>query len=100
MKHRRLLRNASAADLANQPYSLTNWESINLSKELYQKFAATYCDSEPQHIWAAIDTMMDLFHQLALAVGTSTGQPYPIDDELGARQYLNQVRASLDRPVT
>lgn len=71
-----------------------------LSKELYQKFAATYCDSEPQHIWAAIDTMMDLFHQLALAVGTSTGQPYPIDDELGARQYLNQVRASLDRPVT
>ncbi len=43
---------------------------------------------------------MDLFHLLALAVGTSMGHDYPIDDEQGARQYLNQVRASLDNPVT
>ncbi|NLB46087.1 MAG: aminoglycoside 6-adenylyltransferase [Clostridiaceae bacterium] len=71
-----------------------------LSPDLYRRFTATYSDSEPQHIWAAIETMMDLFHQLALAVGTSTGHPYPIEDEQGARQYLDQVRASLDNSVT
>ena len=59
-----------------------------LSPELYEKYAATYSGSNYTDIWAAIDTMCELFHTLAVAVAEHFGFTYRQDEENGINIFL------------
>jgi len=63
-----------------------------LTPELYKKYADTYSGSNYADIWAAVDTMCDLFHTLAVAVARHFGFNYRQDEEDGIREYLRMVK--------
>lgn len=63
-----------------------------LPPELYTQYAATYSGSNYDDIWAAIDTMCDLFHTLAIAVAEHFGFSYRQDEEDGIRECLRMVK--------
>ncbi|HHX72106.1 MAG TPA: aminoglycoside 6-adenylyltransferase [Clostridiales bacterium] len=63
-----------------------------LPPELYAQYAATYSGSNYADIWAAVDTMCDLFHTLAIAVASHFGFTYRQDEEDGIREYIRMVR--------
>ena len=63
-----------------------------LPPDHYQQYAATYPDSDYEHIWQAVDKMGDLFHQLALDVAFHFGFSYCQAEEEGMRVYLKMVR--------
>jgi len=63
-----------------------------LPPELYAQYAATYSGSDPAAIWAAVDTMGNLFHILADAVAGHFGFTYRLEEETGIRAYLQLVR--------
>jgi len=63
-----------------------------LPQELYAQYAATYSGSDYADIWAAIDTMCDLFHTLAVEVAAHFGFTYRQEEEDGIREYLRMVR--------
>ena len=75
-----------------------------LPPELYTQYAATYSGSGYTDIWASVDTMCDLFHNLAVAVAAHFGFTYCQNEEDGIREYLRMVRdnvsASGDNEVT
>jgi aminoglycoside 6-adenylyltransferase len=63
-----------------------------LSPELYVQYTATYSGSNYDNIWAAVYTMCDLFHTLALPVAAHFGFIYKQDEEDGIRKYLKIVK--------
>jgi len=63
-----------------------------LPPELYAQYAATFSGSDYADIWAAVDTMCDLFHTLASAVADHFGFNYRQDEEDGIREYLRMVK--------
>ncbi|MCL2513767.1 MAG: aminoglycoside 6-adenylyltransferase, partial [Oscillospiraceae bacterium] len=64
----------------------------HLPPELYERYAATYSGSDYDDIWAAVHTMCDLFHELALSVAAHFGFAYRQNEEDGIREYLRMVR--------
>ena len=62
-----------------------------LPPELYEQYTATYSGSNYTEIWAATDTMCNLFHTLALAVAGHFGFTYRQEEEDGMREYLRMV---------
>jgi aminoglycoside 6-adenylyltransferase len=63
-----------------------------LPAELYKQYTATYSGSSYTDIWAAIDTMCDLFHTLAVTVASHFGFTYRENEEAGIREYLRMMR--------
>jgi aminoglycoside 6-adenylyltransferase len=63
-----------------------------LPEKLYAQYAATYTGSEYTDIWAAVDTMCNLFHTLAVTVAEYFGFTYRQDEEDGIREYLRMVK--------
>lgn len=63
-----------------------------LPEKLYAQYAATYTGSEYTDIWAAVDTMCNLFHNLAVTVAEYFGFTYRQDEEDGIREYLRMVK--------
>lgn len=63
-----------------------------LPSELYAQYAATYSGSNYNDIWAAVDTMCNLFHTLAVAVAEHFGFTYRQKEEDGIREYLRMVK--------
>jgi aminoglycoside 6-adenylyltransferase len=63
-----------------------------LPPELYAQYAATYSSSDYADIWAAVDTMCDLFHALALTVAAHFEFTYRQKEEVGIREYLRMVK--------
>ena len=66
-----------------------------LTPELYAQYAATYSGSDYADIWAAVYTMCDLFHELALVVAAHFGFTYRQKEENGMREYLRMVRENV-----
>ncbi|MDR1629198.1 MAG: aminoglycoside 6-adenylyltransferase [Oscillospiraceae bacterium] len=64
-----------------------------LSDDLYQQYCKTYSASDYRDIWAAVFTMCDLFHILALSVAEHFGFSYRQTEENGIRKYLNRVKS-------
>jgi aminoglycoside 6-adenylyltransferase len=65
-----------------------------LPPELYAQYTATYCGSNYTDIWAAVDTMCNLFHTLALTVATHLDFTYRQEEEAGLREYLRMVKSN------
>jgi aminoglycoside 6-adenylyltransferase len=63
-----------------------------LPAELYAQYSATYSGSNYDDIWAAVFTMCDLFHTLAIHVAKHFGYIYRQDEEDGMRRYIKIVR--------
>lgn len=63
-----------------------------LPPELYAQYMATYSGSDYSEIWAAIDTMCNLFHTLATAVAVHFDFTYRQEEEDGIRVYLKMVK--------
>ncbi|MHB1485564.1 MAG: aminoglycoside 6-adenylyltransferase [Saccharofermentanales bacterium] len=63
-----------------------------LPPELYTQYAATYSGSDYIDIWASVDVMCDLFHNLAVAVAAHFDFIYRQHEEDGIRIYLKMVR--------
>lgn len=63
-----------------------------LPPELYAQYTATYCGGNYTDIWAAVDTMCNLFHTLALTVATHFDFTYRQEEEDGMREYLRMVK--------
>ena len=63
-----------------------------LSEDLYQQYAKTYPDSQPDHIWEAVETMAALFRELALTVADDFNFQYRDHEEKGLRTYFNLVK--------
>jgi aminoglycoside 6-adenylyltransferase len=68
-----------------------------LPSELYAQYAATYSGSGCDEVWAAVDTMCDLFHALALTVAAHFGFTYRQNEEDGIREYLKMVKDQILR---
>lgn len=66
-----------------------------LPPELYAKYATTYSGSNYTDLWDAIDTMCDLFHELALVVAAHFGFTYRQAEEEGMRRYMTMVREQI-----
>lgn len=66
-----------------------------LPPELYAQYAGTYAGSIYTDIWAAVDTMCDLFHTLALTVAAHFGFTYRQEEEDGIREYLKMVKEQI-----
>jgi aminoglycoside 6-adenylyltransferase len=63
-----------------------------LPPELYAQYTATYSGSNYTDIWAAVDTMCNLFHTLTLKVATHFDFTYRQEEEAGMREYLRMVK--------
>lgn len=59
---------------------------------LYQKYEATYCDSNYSNMWKAVFTACELFHTLAEAVASHFGYCYNEMEEKAMLDYLHKVR--------
>jgi aminoglycoside 6-adenylyltransferase len=59
---------------------------------LYAQYMATFCGSDYDDVWAAVDAMCDLFHTLALAVALHFGFTYRQEEEEGMREYIRMVK--------
>jgi len=66
-----------------------------LPPELYAQYTATYSGSNYTDIWAAVDTMCNLFHTLALTVAEYFGYTYRQEEEDGIRKYLRMVKEQI-----
>ncbi|MGI6659236.1 MAG: aminoglycoside 6-adenylyltransferase [Dethiobacteraceae bacterium] len=66
-----------------------------LPPELYTQYLATYSGSNYTDIWAAVDTMCNLFHTLALTVAEHFDFTYRQEEEDGIRQYLRMVKKQI-----
>ena len=64
-----------------------------LSPQLYSQYCATYSNSDYDKIWLAIDTMCEIFSQLAPTVAKQLGFLYHKNEEDGMRIYLNMIRS-------
>jgi aminoglycoside 6-adenylyltransferase len=67
-----------------------------LSPDLYEKYSATYSDSDYTAIWTAVDMMCDLFHTMALSVAEHFNYTYKQDEEDGIREYLRIIREHIE----
>jgi len=65
---------------------------LYLSNEQYAKYAATYCGSDYNDMWTAVFAMCDLFHTMAIQVGTHFSLAYRQDEENGIKEYLKMMR--------
>ena len=63
---------------------------------MYERYAATYSGSAYSEVWAAVDTMCALFHELALQVAGFFGFTYRQDEEDGIRNYLRMMRGQYE----
>lgn len=63
-----------------------------LPERLYETYAATYSDAEPEHIWSAAFTACDLFRELALSVAESSGFVYDMTEDRNIIDYMTKVR--------
>lgn len=63
-----------------------------LSEDLYLRYCATYPNSQASQIWAAMEVMSDLFHDVALKVARHAAFTYPIEDEMGMRAYIGRIK--------
>ncbi|MDR1465237.1 MAG: aminoglycoside 6-adenylyltransferase [Oscillospiraceae bacterium] len=63
-----------------------------LPPELYARYAATYAGVDDAALWAVVDTMCGLFHDLAVAVAVRFGFRYRQEEEDAMRAYLKMVR--------
>jgi aminoglycoside 6-adenylyltransferase len=72
-----------------------NYIKKYLPPELYTQYIATYSGSNYTDAWAAIDTMCNLFHTLALEVASHFGFIYLQEEEDGIREYLRMVKEQL-----
>ena len=64
-----------------------------LTPAQYATYIKTYGPNDEGSLWKALFTMTCLFRDLALAVASSTGYPYPILDDEGMTQYLRHIQA-------
>jgi aminoglycoside 6-adenylyltransferase len=67
----------------------------HLPPELYARYAETYCGSDYADIWAVIDIMSDLFHEVALSVAAHLKFAYRQNEEDGIRNYLQMVKVGI-----
>jgi aminoglycoside 6-adenylyltransferase len=59
----------------------------------WARLEATYADAAPEHGWAALDAMTDLFRIAAMRVADSYGFAYPRDDDARVMSHLRRMRA-------
>ncbi len=69
-----------------------------LPPALYERFAATYSDGDEAHLWEAMFTACALFRELARAVGSCLGYPYPERDDANMTRYLLHMQEIYDQP--
>lgn len=63
-----------------------------LPSKMYEKYAATYSDSDYKNFWKAIFSACDLFRCVAIRVADYLDVVYNQDEESGMIKYLNSVK--------
>ena len=63
----------------------------NICLRIYAQYTATYSGSNYTDIWAAVDTICNLFNTLTLKVATHLTS-LPQEEEDGMREYLRMVK--------
>lgn len=63
-----------------------------LPADIYERFEKTYCDSDYEHFWRAIDEMCGLFRDTALIVGKNLGYIYNFSEDDNMTSYLRGIR--------
>lgn len=63
-----------------------------LSKDVYERFKATYTDADYEHMWEAVFEAFYLFGEIARVVAARLGYSYDEGQESGIENYMNQVR--------
>ncbi|HWT73512.1 MAG TPA: aminoglycoside 6-adenylyltransferase [Mobilitalea sp.] len=71
-----------------------------LPSELYEKYIMTYSESDYNSFWKAIFVACDLFHLLAVRVGSYLGYQYNHQDDENMRIYLNHVKNKVYEGLT
>ena len=68
-----------------------------LPPEIYERYAATYSDSDYWSFWNAVFVACDLFSDIALQVADYLCTTYNQDEENGMRKYLTEIKQSTER---
>lgn len=63
-----------------------------LPDELYKQYAATYSDSDYEHLWAAVFTGCGLFRTMAKSVAERFGYTYNISEDENMTEYMLKVK--------
>ncbi len=63
-----------------------------LSEEFYRMYAATYSDSDYDHMWNAVFTACELFREVALNVARRLAFSYNYDEDRAMMTYLTGIR--------
>lgn len=63
-----------------------------LPEELYKQYAATYSDSESDHIWQAVFTARGLFRKLVETIAKHFGYTYNISEDENMTEYMLKVK--------
>lgn len=63
-----------------------------LSKTLYEMYAATYSDSDYEHLWDSVFTACGLFRLMAHEVADKFGYCYNLTEDKNMTEYLTKVR--------
>ena len=64
---------------------------LYMDAEHYERYKVTYSCADYEHIWASVNEMCDLFHDLAIKVGLAFGFTYRQYEEDGIRQYFKII---------
>lgn len=62
-----------------------------LPEDLYEQYAATYSDSDPEHIRAAVYTGCELFRRMARSVAEKFGFVYNVSEDENMTAYMRKV---------
>lgn len=66
-----------------------------LSKDIYERFQATYTDADYEHMWKAVFEAFHLFGDVANVVAENLDYIYDEAKERGIENYMLQVRNGL-----
>lgn len=62
-----------------------------LDKALWKKVQLTFAGSDIEQNWKALETMLDVVHEISVPLAEELSVPYPTELEEGIREYIEKV---------
>ncbi|MFO7546900.1 MAG: aminoglycoside 6-adenylyltransferase [Trueperaceae bacterium] len=89
---------AAASDFQRGPGKFGRYLRRELPRETWTRLEATYADAEPEHVWAALEAMTELFRDVAVGVAERFGLLYPWQDDERVMAHVKRERGMVSGP--
>lgn len=84
-----------STDFKRSPGKFGKYLRSGLDESTWKMLQKTYSDEDPEHTWAALLAMDDLFRMVALKVADKFGFAYPKQDDDRVVEFIHRIK---DRP--